>query len=128
MARTVITPQKPVSGYPTLPLGALAAQLTFQAGVLVGTGMQVVSTGRELIVLQNVDAAPQTVTILSTPDPYNRTGDITAYSLPIGSVTPQFAVIGPFPVTGWRQTDGNIYLSMSSVNLKVAVIQLPAIQ
>lgn len=125
MARTAVTPIVPPGKYPVLPLVAASAAFTFTAAD-VPNGNQAPSTGRELLIVRNTDAAPQTVTVTSSPDLLNRAGDITAYSIPIGSVTPQFAALGPFPVGGWKQADGNLYFSGSSANIAFAVIQLPA--
>lgn len=125
MARTAVTPIVPPGKYPTLPLSALAAAFSFTAAD-VPNGNQAPSTGREILLVRNTDAAPQTVTVTSSPDLLSRSGDIAAYSLPIGSVNPQFAVLGPFPVSGWKQPDGNLYFSGSSANIAFAVVQLPA--
>jgi hypothetical protein len=125
MARTAITPIVPPGKYPVLPLTALSAAFAFTAADNVN-GNQAPSTGREILLVRNTDAAPQTVTVSSSPDPLNRSGDITTYSLPIGSVTPQFAVLGPFPISGWKQPDGNLYFTASAATIAFAVIQLPA--
>lgn len=125
MARTAVVPIVPPGKYPVLPLSALSAAFAFTAAD-VANGNSAPSTGREVLIVRNTDAAPQTVTVTSSPDPLNRSGDITTYSLPIGSTTPQFAVLGPFPIGGWKQPDGNLYFSGSSANIGFAVIQLPA--
>jgi hypothetical protein len=123
LARTAITPQVPLGSSPALPITALAAALTFAAtdAAAAPNGMKVPSTGRELILLQNTDAAAQTITIISAPDGFGRTGDITTYSVPAGG----FAVLGPFNAAGWRQSDGFLYINSSDVDLKIAVLQLP---
>jgi len=82
---------------------------------------QIPHTGKELILVNNTDAAAQTVTITSVSDDFNRTGDITAYSLDVGD----YAVFGPFEIPGWRQTDGNLYLEAAAATVKFAVIRLP---
>jgi len=115
----------PPGGYPALPITALAAALTFTTAD--ATSNTFVSTGRELLLVQNVGAAAQTVTVTSVKDSLNRTGDITAYSLPIGSVTPQFAVLGPFPAAGWKQTNGTVIVAASSTDISFAVIRLPSV-
>lgn len=122
MARTALTAQVPLGPYPTLPLAALAAALTWAAVDNVN-GNSVKSTGRELVLVNNTDVAAQTVTFASVASsPFNRTGDITTYSIPASG----FAMFGPFAVDGWRQSDGNLYINATSANVKVAVISLPA--
>lgn len=129
MPRTALTVQAPVSllPYPTLPIGAGAAAFTMAAADNVN-GNSFPHTGREIIIARNKDAGAQTVTLTSVANPAdNRTGDITTYSLPIGSVTPTYAIFGPFPVNGWRQSDGNFYLTASSANIEFAIIRIPQV-
>lgn len=126
MARTTIAVVNPPGAYPALPLVALSAALAFTA-CDVANGNASPSTGREILVVENTGAAPGTITVASAPDALGRTGDITTYSLPIGSVTPQFAVLGPFLTAGWRQADGNIYFNGSAATVFVAVIRLPSL-
>lgn len=115
----------PPGGYPTLPLGALSAALAFTTADAVSNTF--VSTGRELLLVRNTGTGAQTVTVTSVADALNRSGDITTYSLPIGSVTPQFAVLGPFPQQGWKQTNGTIIVAASSTDIAFAVIRLPSV-
>lgn len=115
----------PPGGYPALPITPLAAAFVFTTAD--ATSNTFVSTGRELLLVRNTGAAPQTVTVTSVADNVNRTGDITAYSLPIGSVTPQFAVLGPFPANGWKQTNGTVIVAASSTDIAFAVIRLPSV-
>jgi hypothetical protein len=108
------------------PLTALSAALVFTPAD-VANGNSFVSTGRELILVMNTGAAPGTVTINSVADPTARTGDVTAYSLPIGSVTPQFAVHGPLPLAGWAQADGTVHLQGSAATVWFCIVRLPAL-
>jgi len=108
------------------PLTALSAALVFTAAD-VANGNSFVSTGRELILVMNTGAAPGTVTVTSVVDPSARTGDITAYSLPIGSVTPQFAVHGPLPLAGWSQPAGVVNLQGSAATVWFCIVRLPAL-
>lgn len=124
MARTNIAGTVPLGGIPVLPLVALSAQLLFTAVDTVN-GNSTPSTGRELLIVRSTDAAPQTITVFSVKDSLNRTGDITAYSLPIGSTTNTFAVLGPFPVNGWKQADGTLWYTGSAATIFVAVLVLP---
>lgn len=120
MARTALTVQTPVGPYPVLPLGALAAQLTF-ANSDNANGNSFPCTGRELIVLNNTTGGALTITIGSVVDERNRSGDISAYSIPAAG----FAMLGPFPTAGWMQAGGVINVDTSGV-LKIAIIRLPS--
>lgn len=82
---------------------------------------QFVAGGNDLVIAQNTDVAAQTVTITSAPDPYGRIKDIASYSIPAGGI----AIFGPFPVLGWQQPDGRIYLEASSANVQFGVVELP---
>ncbi len=87
----------------------------------VGNKEQVVASGKDLIVAYNTGASAHTITVTSTIDPYNRTGDISAYSLGAG----EFAVFGPLATTGWIQTDGKIYFEANHAEIKFGVVRLP---
>jgi hypothetical protein len=120
MARTSITPTVPPGKYPVVPLTAGAAALPLVAADTVNFN-STPSTGREVLIVQNNAGAPATVTINSSVDPQNRTGDITAYSIPANS----FAAFGPFPVQGWRQPDGTLWFQGSAATVLFGVLQLP---
>lgn len=122
MARTALTPIVPQGSYPALPLVALSADFVFTAFDNVN-GNKVPSTGRELLIIQNMGGAPGTVTVTSVVDSLARTGDITAYSV----AAALFSVLGPFNTPGWKQADGFLYLTASAATMKVAVIQLPSV-
>lgn len=78
------------------------------------------STGCEILLVNNTDAAAQTVTATSVPDQVGRTGDSTKL---INATS--YYVFQKFPVLGWKQSDGTIHLTASSANIKYAVIRLP---
>lgn len=78
-------------------------------------------TGREVLLVHNTNAGSQTYTITSTPDPYNRTRDITTNSIAAGAIH----TVGPFGITGWAQTDGFLHLEASHADVKFAVVALP---
>lgn len=82
---------------------------------------QYASTGRELVFVYNSGAGARTITFTSAPDELGRTGDITTYSLAAG----EYAVFGPFPVRGWRQSNGYMYLQGSHAEVKVGVVTIP---
>lgn len=119
MARTVlsiITPQGPHPG--TVAADALDFAFTASDDV---NGNEFAHTGKELILIQNIDAGPQTFTATSVPDPQNRSMDITTYS--VGAA--EFAALLATAITGWRQTDGNFYLDSSDANILFAIMRLP---
>lgn len=125
MARTPIAIQSPPGAYPILPLTALQAQLLFAASdaSAAPNGNSFVSTGRELLLVYNSAGAPGTVTVASVADALQRTGDITTYSVPAGA----WAMLGPFSQTGWKQSDGTVYVNTSATTMQVAVVRLPSI-
>jgi hypothetical protein len=86
----------------------------------------VVLTGNEIVIAVNTDTATHTVTISSTPDVEGRTGDITADVVPVavGGLS-GFRVYQRFPLNGYLQADGNLYLTANSALIKFIVIQLP---
>jgi hypothetical protein len=119
MARTTLTKTTPLGSYGTY--GANLADLTLAAAD-VGNKNQFAAGGNDLIVARNSDGAnPYTVTITSAVDPYNRTSDISAYTLQAGEV----AVFGPMKLTGWRQSDGMIYLEANNAAILLGVVALP---
>jgi len=123
MAELEITPQTLVGHYPATPLSANAADITFEAsGADFADGASFPHTGREIILVRNDNVGAQTITIESKADAKNREGDITTYS--IGAS--EYAAFGPFPVDGWRQSDGDMNFAVSAADLYLAVIRLPA--
>jgi hypothetical protein len=119
MPRTIVTPRAVTVGHPTLPVPVNSLDLTEVAADIVNKN-RVVHTGKEVIVAHNTDVGAVTVTITSVPV-HGRSGDVTAYSLGAGEI----ALFGPYPTTGWRQTDGYLYFEASDVDCKFAVLKLP---
>lgn len=118
MPRTTLTAKAVVGGYGTYT--ANGADFTFTVAD-VANGNQVAATNNDLVLAYNSSgASAYTVTIGSVADPFNRTGDITTYSLGLG----EYAVFGPFPNLGWKQTDGYLYLNASNAAVMFAVIAL----
>lgn len=85
-----------------------------------GDGDQFTFEGEDLIIAHNTGGSAQTVTVTSVVDPYGRTGNIS-YSVGAG----EYAVFGPFKALGWQQSDGNIYVSADSADVKLGVVKLP---
>lgn len=123
MPRLALVPKEIVSGYPTTPLAADALDITFtNAGAAFVDGAGFPHTGREVLLIRNLNIGAQTVTISSVPDSQNRKGDIVAFSfatLEIGAIQ--------LPVAGWRQADGQLYFAASATDVAFAVLRLPAL-
>jgi hypothetical protein len=117
MARTTINKTARLGSYPALPLVALSADLSMQAasGSSGSNGNQIPfgSASKLIVIVQNSAGAPGTVTFTSLADPFNRTGDISAYSLAAGGIA-EFE----FNRAGWVQSDGNLYCEASAVTMK----------
>jgi hypothetical protein len=123
MSRLVLTPQQIIPSYPVTPLTANAADFVFTpAGASFADGAGFTMTGREILLIQNLNVGAQTVTINSVMGEMNRTGNITAYSIGIA----EFAVIPCLALAGWRQTDGQLYFSASAADVGFAVLRLPS--
>ncbi len=120
MARSTITKTTLVGSYPALPLVADSADLNLQAatGSSGSNGNQIAfsSAGVLYVIAQNTHASTAyTVTFTSKADGYNRTGDISAYSLAAGDVA-----VFAFQGAGWKQSDGYLYLEANNVAVKFA--------
>ena len=120
MPRTDITVQTPKGPYPALPVAANALDIT-ETVADVGNLNQFTFTGKELIIVRNVNAGAQTVTLTSAADDKGRTGDITAFSLGAGEMAAFLAT----QLTGWAQSDGKFYLAGSHADIKFAILRLP---
>ena len=116
-----MTVQSVVARYPTLPLTANSADFVWTAaGADFADGFSFASTGKEVLLVNNLNAGAQTVTINSQADPYRRTGDITAYSVGISELAAFFP-----PVDGFRRSDGTIWGAASAADVSLAVLRLP---
>ncbi len=118
MARQSHTAQILLGAYKTY--GVNLADYVYLAADTVNDEETTLS-GREIVLVQNTTGGALTCTFTSVASPLNRTGDITAYSVGAN----EFAMFGPFEITGWQQTDGKLYFSGSAVGLEFAVIRLP---
>ena len=118
--RTSVTPITPKGPYPgTVNAGDLA--LTFTAADTTNLN-SFTATGTEVLIIQNSDAASQTITLTTKPDSFGRSADISTYSMAAGT----FAVFNFRNAnTGWVQSDGNIYFQASTTTVKFAVIRVP---
>jgi len=108
-----------VGPYPaSLPVSAGALDVTMTAAD-ASNGNSFVTTGTEILLIQNTDSSAHTVTISSAPI-NGRTGDITTYSVPANSIA-AFSFRGG--LQGWQQTNGNVNLAVSSALIYFGVIR-----
>ncbi len=114
MARTALTKSNGTSLNPTA-----AVTLTMTAGD-ASNGNQFTFTGRDVVILHNTGVSTRTYTITSVADPYGRTGDITTQNITAGA----YMAIGPFSVDGWRQTDGQFYITVTHADVKIGAYVL----
>jgi len=121
MARTVIAPQSPLGSYPSLPLGAGAADVTFTANTDPTDRYAVIVDNKTMLLAYNTDSVDHTITIGSAADTFNRKGDITTYSVAAGKV----ACFGPFKTAGWGQNTNQLFIDVSDAKLELANITLP---
>lgn len=97
--------------------GDLAVPMT---AMDASNGNSFLSSGREVLVLQNTDSAAHTVTVNSVGDDLGRTdSSLTAYSIPANSIVAiQFK-----ERNGWQQSDGTVTLTTTSALVKMAALQ-----
>lgn len=118
-ARTAVTPVTVKGPYPgTVNAGDLA--FTFTAADIVNQN-SFAAAGNEVLLVQNTDAASQTITLTTKPDGYGRSADISTYSIPASG----FAAFNFHNANnGWIQSDGNIYFQASTATVKFAVLRI----
>ncbi len=93
------------------------------AAVNAVDGSQFIMTGEELLLAKNSHATDdQTVTISSVACSHGRTKDITTETIVAGAVH----MFGPFTKKeGWVQTSNMLFVQGSTIDILLAVIQLP---
>lgn len=115
---SIITPLGP---YPSLPVSALALDLTWQAADSTNLNQFPLGQGKYIILARNVHASsPFTLTLTSAADEYKRTGDITTYSIAAGK---QIAFLVD-KISGWVQSDGMFYLTGSAASIELCILKL----
>lgn len=119
MPRVTITPKDTPGSYPATPLAVDSADFAWTVGD-PPNDHQFKVTGKEFVLVRNTGAGAQTVTFVSTADPFKRKDDI-AYSIGAG----EFACFGPFLPEGWAQTDGFLHIDIASADLQFAVLRFP---
>lgn len=115
---TVLTPQVLKENNYAVQAGDLTLTQTACDAV---NGNSFAFTGREILIVNNPDAAPHTFTVTSIADQLGRTGDISGYSVAATTI----AVIDLDTLPGWRQSNGTILLACNSNLLKYGVVRLP---
>lgn len=111
----------PLGSYPTLPVSALALDLTWQAADVANKNQFALGQGKYIVLARNVHATtPYTITLTSSADERKRTGDITAYSIAAGKV----AAFLLDQQAGWAQSDGKFYLEGSNASAEFCIIRL----
>ena len=122
MAELSLTPQAMIAKYPTLPVTPNAADFTWTtAGADFADGAAFTMTGNQVLLVRNDNVGAQTITIQTVADDFNRTGNITAYS--IGAA--EFAAFPALKLPGWRQSDGKYRFAASATDVFFAVLTLP---
>lgn len=128
MARTTLNKTTLNSAYPTLPITALSADISFQAasGSSGSNGNQFAwgDAARLLVLAINTGITGRTVTITSKVDPFNRTGDITAYAVAIGALASPICSAWIIERQGFYQADGMLYLEANHAEIKFAAIAI----
>lgn len=119
MARTTLTKTTPLGPYPTLQPAANALDVTMTAADTVNFN-QILLDGPMIVLAQNTDSVDRTVTVTSSVDPQNRTGDITTYTISADDIL----ALKIDQYTGWRQSDGYLYLQASNAAVKLGAIRL----
>lgn len=119
MGRTTLTRTTPLGPHPALPVSADALDIALTAADTVNNN-QILLDGPMLVIALNSGVSARTVTLTSTADRKNRTGDISAYSIGAGEVA-CFKIDND---EGWKQSDGFLYLTANNAEVKLGAIRL----
>ena len=119
MARVTLTRTTPLGPYPTLQPAANALDLTLTAADTVNKE-QFTLDGPALIIAHNNGVGARTITLTSTTDSKQRTGDVTAFSIGADEI----AVFKVDSTEGWRQTDGYMYIEASHAEVRWGIVRL----
>lgn len=119
MGRTTLTRTTPLGPYPALPVAADSMDVVM-TGADITNSNQILLDGPMIVLAQNTDASARTVTLTSSPDPQNRSGDITSYSI----AADEIAAFKIDQISGWRQSDGFLYLAANNALVKLGAIRL----
>ena len=78
-------------------------------------GMYFNNDGRTTFHVQNLDASSKTVTVVSVPDTYGRSGDLVLVVPAASAGDPGCGIGGPFPVALWNQSGlGQVFVNFSA--------------
>jgi hypothetical protein len=117
--QTVLTPQVLKENNYAVLAGDLTLTMT-ASDTVNGNAFQ--STGREMLIVQNTDTVAHTFGITSIADQLGRVDtSLSAYSVAGSGI----AVIHLDTLSGWRQSNGQIFLTSTSALLKFGVVRLP---
>lgn len=84
-------------------------------------GNQIALNGQQILLVQNAHGSnPFTVRVSSAADDKGRYGDIG----PITLVAGEIRAFCKFPIAGWKQSDGFLYLDANSTNIQFMVINM----
>ena len=114
MPRTALTKTTAPGGY------ASAGVAVTMTAADVGNLNSATCEGNDLVIAQNTGAGAHAVTITSAVDAFGRLGTITSESIAAGAIR----IYGPFPMSGWVQTDGKLYLSADHAEVKIGIVKL----
>jgi hypothetical protein len=117
MARTALTPVTPKGPYGTINAGDL---VYVPAAADTSNGNKFPLTGHEVLLAENTDTDAHHITISSVADEEGRLGDVTSYAVAAGA---QVAFSFRGGTAGWKQTDGNAYVSADDATVKFTVLR-----
>ena len=121
MAETLIATQAMQAPFADVAAGGI--DFVFSAADNVN-GNYFVCTGREILLMNNPSGGALTVTVTSADDAFNRSEDITDYSLAAGDFA--YFTGGLTTQRGWMASGTrNIIVTASSADVDFAVLQLP---
>lgn len=119
MGRTSLTKTVALGSYGNYATAGVAELI--MAAADTANNNQFTANGNDLVIAHNTGGSACTITVISSADPFGRIKDITTYSIDAGD----YAIFGPFALTGWVQSDGKIYLQASDASVKFGVVHLP---
>jgi len=123
MTATVIVPQVGLGPFAPTSGTAGAHDFTFAASTAATTDAWTCH-GTDILLAYNSGSVAATITIDSAADEKNREEDISSYSLAAGDYAHFY--VGMTNSKGWMDSSKKITVTTSAVEVKVAVLRLPA--
>jgi len=120
MARVLVAAQTTPGAYPAFPISANSLDMDFQTSDNSLGNYTPLVDSKSLVLAWNTDSSAHTITFTSVADTFNRTGDISAYSIGAGEI----AMFGPFKTAGWSHS-GELWIDTSNSTVELAVVTLP---